>query len=447
MDSLIGAFSNSRFAIEPYNITPSPTLELSLTPPLCLTTIPNQLLETFMKIYVGTAWSILPIQTPAQLGALFALSCTAFSQNNPPPALYPIILYQLAMGSMFTTQGQLADLLVQESDLFMSAGAHLSEALELQLYILMMQYHSESGNFEKTYSILGTVASKVYAAGFHLEPRSPEIEKLIPILLSSERFACIALGRPPLLSPSIQVSENNQSTDSKFFSGIFDILCSSIRVQQSPVTSLDDLWDSIWATQARLSAFWEANEPLLRFPHADPHRPWGVGEAVALNSVVYEYAILTNLKPVLLYIGHKRAPLKQSPSPSPGPSHSFQSSHSTSLTTRFPLRRTPNPTKSNPEIIKACDYILSYAKKMIGTISDIQRSGSHAKDLPMNSFFLESACTALIAYGAWYDNAGAVLDSIDVGIQCLEALQYQRAAVHRLANVKKAVEQSGLRRI
>ncbi|KAL4790591.1 hypothetical protein BDV19DRAFT_333096 [Aspergillus venezuelensis] len=449
---------HSRYTFEPYNLlTPNPSLELSLAPPLCLNSIPNQLLETFMKLYVGTAWSICPIQTPAHLGALFASCCTAFSQNVPPPVLYPIILYQLAMGSMFTSQGQIADMLTQESDMFIAAGAQLPQALELQLNVLMMQYYSERGEFEKSYTILGTIASKVYAAGFHLEPRSPDVEKLIRILLAGESFACIALGRPPLLGPNINIEPEDQSADQKFFAGIFGILCSSLKIQQNPINGLDELWDSLWAVQARLTAFWEENEPLLRFPHTDPHRPWGVGETVALNATLYDYAILTNLKPILLYIGHKhsRSQTGKSASPSPGlgpipgPTATSVTASSTSTSTALTTRPHPHhltTTKSNPEITRACEYILVSAKKMIATISDVQRSGSLAKDLPMNSFFCESAVTALVAYGVWYDNPGAVWESIDLGVRCLETLQYQRAAVKRLANVRRAIENSGLRR-
>ncbi|KAL4954131.1 hypothetical protein BDW69DRAFT_144461 [Aspergillus filifer] len=465
---------HSRFTFEPYtlNTPPNPSLELSLSPPLCLNTIPNQILETFMKLYVGTAWSICPIQTPAHLGALFASCCTAFSQNVPPPVLYPIILYQLAMGSMFTNQGQLADMLTQESDMFIAAGAQLPQALELQLNILMMQYYSECGEFEKSYTILGTIASKVYAAGFHLQPRSPDIEKLIRILLAGERyihphpsfllfypmannshysFACIALGRPPLLGTNIHIEPEDQSADQKFFAGIFGILCSSLKIQQNPINGLDELWESIWAVQARLTAFWEENEPLLRFPHTDPHRPWGPGETVALNALLYDYAILTNLRPILLYIGHKhsRSQTGRSASPSPGPGPVTSASTSTAPSTALTTRPRPHPltsAKANPEITRACEYILVSAKKMVATISDVQRSGSLAKDLPMNSFFCESAVTALVAYGVWYDNPGAVWDSIDLGVRCLETLQYQRAAVKRLANVRRAIETSGLRR-
>ncbi|KAL4938436.1 hypothetical protein BDV06DRAFT_225968 [Aspergillus oleicola] len=310
-----------------------------------------------------------------------------------------------------------------------------------------MQYYSECGEFEKSYSILGTITSKVFAAGFHLEPRSPDVEKLIRILLAAESFACIALGRPPLLGPTVQITPEAQSADAKFFAGIFGILCSSLRIQQSPISGLDELWDSIWAVQARLTAFWEENEPLLRLPHTDPHRPWGIGEAVALNALLYDYAILTNLKPILLYIGHKHLPpgksASPSPTPGPGPGSSSSTPAALALTTRFSARVSP---KSNTEITRACEHILVSAKKMVATISDVQRSGSLAKDLPMNSFFCESACTALIAYGVWYDNPGAVWDSIDTGVRCLETLQYQRAAVKRLANVRRALEQSGLRR-
>lgn len=129
-------FNFNGLVVEPYNAPPTPGL--SLTPPLCLTTIPNQILQFFLNRYVGTAWAILPMQSPAQLGSLFSSAYTAFSHNSPPPPLYPLLLYQLAMGSLSTMQGDLADILAQESDLFISAGVHLPDALDLQLSIIMI---------------------------------------------------------------------------------------------------------------------------------------------------------------------------------------------------------------------------------------------------------------------------------------------------------------------
>jgi hypothetical protein len=150
-------------AYQPYSIPP--TLGLSLTPPLCLTTIPNQILQFFLNRYVSTAWSILPMQSPAQLGALFASACAAFSHNVPPPTLYPILLYQLAMGSLVTAQEELSDMLVQESDLFISAGAHLSDTLDLQLNILMISSpNCLSGSkliLPITFSITGRLATSI----------------------------------------------------------------------------------------------------------------------------------------------------------------------------------------------------------------------------------------------------------------------------------------------
>lgn len=64
----------------------------------------------------------------------------------------------------------------------------------------------------------------------------------------------------------------------------------------------------------------------------------------------------------------------------------------------------------------------------------------------MHSFFLEAACISLIAYGAWSNNQAAVWDSIELGVRCMEQLQYQRAAAQRLATVRTAMEQTGLKR-
>ncbi|KAL4812418.1 hypothetical protein BDW67DRAFT_188689 [Aspergillus spinulosporus] len=402
-------------AHQPYSIPP--TLGLSLTPPLCLTTIPNQILQYFLNRYVGTAWSILPMQSPTQLGALFASACAAFSHNAPPPTFYPILLYQLAMGSLTTAQEELSDML----------------------------YYREIGNFDKAYALLGPTASKIYAAGFHLEQRGPEVEKLVHILVGVEGFVCIALGRPPILGPGIQVSHENESTDAKFFTGLFAILSPSLRAQNNHTVSFDELWHSIWTTQARLKAYWEEYEPLLRMAQTEPHRPWNLEDTMRLNFTLYEYAVLTNMKPFLLYMGHQSLALSRAASPA---SHSSggMDVNSGALTVTARLGDPLKTASDNAKLASATECILNSAKNIISTISELRQGCSDAKDLPMHSFFLEAACISLIAYGAWSNNQAAVQDSIELGVRCMEQLQYQRSAAQRLATVKTAMEQTGLKR-
>ncbi|RDW68726.1 Zn(II)2Cys6 transcription factor [Aspergillus mulundensis] len=448
-------------AYQPYTI--SPTLGLSLAPPLCLTTIPNQLLQFFLNRYVGTAWSILPMQSPAQLGALFASACAAFSHNTPPPTLYPILLYQLAMGSLATAQEELSDMLVQESDMFLSAGSNLADTLDLQMNILMIiyiQYYREIGNFDRAYALLGPTASKIYAAGFHLEPRAPEVEKLIRILVGVEGFICISLGRPPILSPGIDVSHDNESTDSKYFTGLFAIVCPSLRAQNNPSTSFDELWHSIWTTQAKLKAYWEEYEALLRMEQTEPHRPWDTEDTMRLNVVLYEYTVLTNMKPLLLYMGHQNSALNRAASPASQASSSgggmgmgmgmgtgMRQALTMTPSTSNPRQPPSRTTNENAKLVSASECILASAKKIISTISELRQGCSGAKDLPMHSFFLEAACTSLIAYGAWHNNVSAVWESIELGVRCMEELQYQRVAAQRLAAVRTAIDQAGLRRV
>ncbi|KAL4768445.1 hypothetical protein BDW60DRAFT_210990 [Aspergillus nidulans var. acristatus] len=402
-------------AYQPYSIPP--TLGLSLTPPLCLTTIPNQILQFFLNRYVSTAWSILPMQSPAQLGALFASACAAFSHNVPPPTLYPILLYQLAMGSLVTAQEELSDML----------------------------YYREIGNFDKAYALLGPTASKIYAAGFHLEPRGPEVEKLIHILIGLERFVCIALGRPPVLGPGIQVSHENESTDAKFFTGLFALLSPSLRAQNNPATSFDELWHSIWTTQARLKAYWEEYEPLLRAAQTEPHRPWNLEDTMRLNANLYEYAVLTNMKPFLLYMGHQSSALSRAASPA-SQSSGCMGVNTGALAVTARLGDPFKTANDNAKMASATECILTSAKNIISTISELRQGCSDAKDLPMHSFFLEAACISLIAYGAWNNNQAAVWDSIELGVRCMEQLQYQRTAAQRLATVRTAMEQTGLKR-
>ncbi|KAL4804593.1 hypothetical protein BDV18DRAFT_161688 [Aspergillus unguis] len=414
---------------------PPPTLGLSLTPPLCLSTIPSQVLQFFLNRYLGTAWAILPLQTPAQLTALFSSSCAAFSQNAPPPAMYPILLYQLAMGSLVTVQSETADLLVQESELFVSAGANLPEFFDLQL-----NYYRETGRFEKAYAMLGSVATKVFSSGMHLEPQSPEVASLMRSLLSAETFICIALGRPPLLGPSMRASSENEPPSSTFLTGLFNILTPSLRAQQMQAGDLDELWSTIWTAHAKLKAFWEEHAPPEDDASAVVDRR-RIGENRALKSGLYEYAILTNLRPVLLYIGHKQA--AASLDTGDGSALSPASSATTATTTTT-TTRTDGSSSHDENLAMASETILVAAKNIIANIAEVRQRGSLAKDLPMNSYFLETACLSLIAYGVWHKSPGAVRDSLDLGVRCLEHLRYQAIAAKRLETVNRVLEGSGL---
>ncbi|KAL4759419.1 Zn(II)2Cys6 transcription factor [Aspergillus foveolatus] len=311
--------------------------------------------------------------------------------------------------------------------------------------ILQFFLNREIGNFDKAYALLGPTASKIYAAGFHLEPRGPEVEKLIHILVGVEQFICIALGRPPILGPGIQVSHENESTDAKFFTGLFAILSPSLRAQNNPATSFDELWHSIWTTQARLKAYWEEYEPLLRTAQTEPHRPWNLEDTMRLNTNLYEYAVLTNMKPFLLYMGQQSSALSRAASPA-SQSSGGMGVNTGALTITARLGGPFKTANDNAKMASATECILASAKNIISTISELRQGCSDAKDLPMHSFFLEAACISLIAYGAWSNNQAAVWDSIELGVRCMEQLQYQRAAAQRLATVRAAMEQTGLKR-
>ncbi|KAL2831554.1 hypothetical protein BDW59DRAFT_131540 [Aspergillus cavernicola] len=431
-DVSIDALKYLPFFLGNYN---SPlTQDLSLSPQLCLTTIPNEMLRFFLARYVGTAWLMLPMQSPAQLGALFQSSYNAFGQNSPPPLFHPLMLYQLAMGALSTVQGELGEMLAQEGELFASGGEFLSGEMELQLDILKVQYHSELGSFDKAYSILGHIASRVYATGLYLEPRSPAVERLLGVLIARESHICIALGRPPILGSNIQVSNQDSSPHQKFISGLFRICTPILCMQQPPAEKFDQLWSSVWTIHGRLKTFWQENEPILRSRHADLARQGISDESIELNTAMYEYIVLTSLKPLLLYLGYKNAMEANEISPS-----SSQTESSTSPSPRLVTK--------DPRLSTASECILFSARKMISTVCGICERGSISKDLPLHSFFLESACISLISYAAWHGNSSEVWESIDSAVQCLEGLQYQRPAVMRLAAIRVAIEQSGLERV
>ncbi|RDW78828.1 Zn(II)2Cys6 transcription factor domain-containing protein [Aspergillus mulundensis] len=259
----------------------------TLTPPLCLTTISNDLLEFFLHRYIDTAWGTLPLQSPAQLTTLFQSSCNAFSQNTLPPVFYPVLLYQLAMGSLSTRHGELSEMLVMESQLLApTSGGYGYGGLTEEMVL------HEIGNFDKAYEILGQTQGRIYTAGYHLDPQAHtlEIKRLLRVLLSTESYVCIAVGRPCLLPSTLRVPLDERSNDSpvtKFVSGLFYIINDMLRAQQNVDTSFEKLYESAWATHERLASFWEENEPALWFAHAEPMCPGGVSEAMELHVVQY----------------------------------------------------------------------------------------------------------------------------------------------------------------
>ncbi|KAJ0423289.1 hypothetical protein BJY00DRAFT_278970 [Aspergillus carlsbadensis] len=433
---------DSDLCIDPLNYGPllaqqhhcSLSLQASLTPPLCITSIPNNILQFFLQKYVVTAWKLLPLQSPTQLQAIYTSSCRALSSNSAPPIMYPILLYQLATGSLCTAQGELSDMLAQESEMFMSAGRYLSDELELQLNVLMAFYHSEIGSLDKAYSMLGHIASRIYATGLHLEPRAPAVDRLLRMILSTESYLCIALGRPPLLSPNLTVPKKDEPLNTQIITGLFDITKSILLTNQQLQTTLDGICHTIWNNHARLESFWEEHEPTLLIAHTDPTSPGHVEEGMYLDTIMYEYAVIANLNPFLLYLGY---------------------SHIVDRSGRNPAlveMESSTPVRQDPRVERALEIIFASAQRIIALIFGICQRGSASKvrdwpeDLPMHSFFLETACVSLIAYGLWCGDPSVVWDSIDTGVRCLEELQYQRVAATRLAALRVTIDQSGLRR-
>ncbi|KAL3459659.1 hypothetical protein BJX64DRAFT_199998 [Aspergillus heterothallicus] len=431
-DMSTSAFNYDPLLSQSHSYQCSLSLEGSLTPPLCMTAIPNDILQFFLQRYVVTAWKLLPIQSPTQLQDVYKLSYRALSGNCAPPLLYPILLYQLAMGSLSTVQGELSDMLTKECELFISAGGYLSDELELQLNILMAQYYSETGSFDKAYSMLGSIASRIYSAGLHLEPRTPAIEQLLRFLLGLESHLCLALGRRPLLRPNLTVPNEGQPADTDFIAGLFDISNSMLDATPDQKSTFDAVSHAIWCTHARLESYWKEQEPVLAFAHADPSGPRRMEEGLYLNTILYEYAIVANLKPFLLYLGYNHILDRNRKSPT------------LSSETEAHFTRT---RQGDPRVENALTIILNSSKRIISLIAGICQRGTVAKDLPMNSFFLETACVALVAYGLWSGELTAVWESIDLGIQCLEQLQYQHVSAMRLAAVRATIEQSGLSRM
>ncbi|KAL4797547.1 hypothetical protein BDV19DRAFT_387350 [Aspergillus venezuelensis] len=461
-----------------------------LPPPLCLTIIPKQLLEFFLIRYIRTAWGTVPIQSPGELTSLLQSSCRAFNQSALPPTFYPILLYQLAMGSLSTRHSELSDMLVKESSLFASAGGGyryegLTQEMELQLVVLMISipfpFCLDIGNFNRAYEILADAQGLICTAGYHLDPQAqtPGVKRLLRTLLSLDIYVCIAVGRPSLLTSTMCLSAHDTDNDSpvsNFVSGLFNIINNNIRAQQEPDMPFDRLCDLAWKTHTELGSFWAKNQPVLQFAHADLGAEGGVTEEMALHAVLHQYAVLTNFRPFLLYLGY-RSIIEGAQAQAGEESNSPSLKRSTALhepeqelepETEQPSTATPVRQKGNSNSNQVSDTRLSLfsttkqiytcASKIVFTLSKICRAGSLLKDLPMNSFFLETACLSLVCCGLWHGHGHErgrghetysdeqVWDAIDEGIRCLEALQNQKIACMRLAAVRAILKESNLQR-
>jgi hypothetical protein len=98
-------------------------------------------------------------------------------------------------------------------------------------------------------------------------------------------YLCVALGRPPLLSPNLTVSKKDDPLNTQIITGLFDITKSNLQTNQEPKTTLDGICHTIWNNHARLESFWEEHEPTLLIAHTDPSSPEHVEEGMFLDTI------------------------------------------------------------------------------------------------------------------------------------------------------------------
>jgi hypothetical protein len=190
-------------------------------------------------------------------------------------------------------------------------------------------------------------------------------------------YLCIALGRPPLLSPNLTVPKKDEPLNTQIITGLFDITKSILITNQEPKATFDGVCHSIWNNHARLESFWEEHEPTLLIAHTDPASPGHVEEGMFLDTIsalldpswlshadpiiVYEYAVIANLKPFLLYLGYSHIVNRHEKDP-------------------FLVElESSTPVRQDPRVEKALEIILASAKRIISLIFGICQRGSVSK--------------------------------------------------------------------
>jgi hypothetical protein len=190
-------------------------------------------------------------------------------------------------------------------------------------------------------------------------------------------YLCIALGRPPLLSPNLTVSNKDEPLNTQIVTGLFEITKSILAANQEPKATFDGVCHTIWNNHARLESFWEEHEPTLLIAHTDPSSPGHVEEGMFLDTIsrvfqlpvvaradiliVYEYAVIANLKPFLLYLGYSHIVDRTGNDPA------------------FIHINSSTPVRQDPRVERALEIILSSAKRIISLIFGICQRGSVSK--------------------------------------------------------------------
>ncbi|RAL12985.1 uncharacterized protein BO97DRAFT_424159 [Aspergillus homomorphus CBS 101889] len=96
----------------------------------------------------------------------------------------------------------------------------------------------------------------------------------------------------------------------------------------------------------------------------------------------------------------------------------------------------------DPSNLKACKQCVESAVTIIDNLHHVHLGGSISKDLPLNPFFIESACLVLVA-GSRTEHLGLNAPHLTTGMQPL-AQMVPQAAAPRLASIQAVVHKAGL---
>ncbi|RAH81703.1 hypothetical protein BO86DRAFT_410027 [Aspergillus japonicus CBS 114.51] len=422
-----------RQAIVGYEALPPPPF--SPSPPGPLDTVPLQLQSLLLERYIAMSWKTLPFQSPrslrARLSCLFALPVSQMQVEDH--ALRAIMLPLLAIGSITTGYAELGEMLISEAQRNTITLYYMGDVLALQSDLLMIQYWIDSGSFESAYLRLGTTLAKILAAGLDRPTRSAHEQAVISAFCCNESLLCVVLGREAAFSSSIRHLPQSNHTIIGFMHPFYRILADIQRLHQHKTKDFMKLWNACCALRQRLLAFWSMDGP---FDDSSDGENLNMGsvckcselfawhsEGFLTHSTVLHYSVLILYRPFLILRALENN----------------RDGHGD-----WDLNNSPAGRERVETISKGCQYSIDAAAKIISFFRRLYETEFIQKNLPLNAFFLENACYALIIDSLWGNRRSLYLSHIQTCLHCMEQTQDQPVTSSRLSITKHIIGRIGM---
>ncbi|PWY68870.1 hypothetical protein BO83DRAFT_418739 [Aspergillus eucalypticola CBS 122712] len=409
----------------------SPSLNLS--PPGPLDTVPVQVQSLLLERYIKTSWKILPFQSPDSLrSCLSRLSYQPISQDEDK-ARRSIMFPLLAIGSITTGHGNIGEMFIREAQRNKATPLYMGDILALQSDMLMIsdfsffncwatkltaaihaQYHTDCGSFEVAWIQLGEIFAKFLAAGMDSPTRSAQEQAIISAFCCTESLLCIALGRKAVFSSNLKHLPKSDKTIIGFMHPFFRILADIQSLYQQQNLDFIELWSALRSLHQRLENFWLMEDPSQVAPEGDEPN---------MGTVLFQYSLIVLYRPFLLIKAMESL-------------RNIKSGSS--------LHYTSEGSETAAIISAACEYAIRAATKTINFFSRLYKTSLIQKSLPLNAFFLENACYALLIDSLWGDRMSLHSSLIHACVHAMEQTQEQKFTSTRLPVIKQVLQKAGI---